>query len=66
MGRLRSDIVLILLNVFACQLGHGSNIGVAVSLPECNSQPLASEVLRHRFVRNSKAMNLALGSYTSQ
>eukprot|EP00439_Symbiodinium_sp_Y106_P036572 s5173_g4.t1 len=38
--------VLILLNFFACQFGHGSNIGVAVSLPG-----------------NSKAMNLALGSW---
>ncbi|CAE7730434.1 AKT1 [Symbiodinium sp. CCMP2592] len=38
--------LLILLNFFACQFGHGSNIGVAVSLPG-----------------NSKAMNLALGSW---
>ena len=38
--------VLILMNFFSCQFGHGSNIGVAVSLPG-----------------NSKAMNLALGSW---
>eukprot|EP00440_Ansanella_granifera_P000713 gb/GFBE01000771.1/.p1 GENE.gb/GFBE01000771.1/~~gb/GFBE01000771.1/.p1 ORF type:complete len:464 (+),score=69.95 gb/GFBE01000771.1/:1-1392(+) len=38
--------LLILLNFFSCQFGHGSNIGVAVSLPG-----------------NSKAMNLALGSW---
>ncbi|CAJ1357097.1 unnamed protein product [Effrenium voratum] len=40
--------VLILVNFFACQFGHGSNIGVAVSLPG-----------------NSKAMNLALGSWVT-
>ena len=38
--------VLICVNFFSCQFGHGSNIGVAVSLPG-----------------NSKAMNLALGSW---
>ena len=38
--------ILICLNFFSCQFGHGSNIGVAVSLPG-----------------NSKAMNLALGSW---
>eukprot|EP00913_Durusdinium_trenchii_P009500 g8929.t1 len=40
--------VLILVFFFSCQFGHGSNIGVAVSLPGDKGQ---------------NAMNLALGSW---